>query len=594
MFDENGDSARTALGELKRSRDLLEQVIESLNNQKAVLKQRGMNLPPLVLTSLGTVQQDMARIESAMLDDQTELAQLRALAGMSAKINTSLDVDRVLIETMDNVIALTGAERGYIILVDPDSGELEYRITREGSRHSTSIRIPLSGADRSSEPRISKTVVRAVIESGAPLLTDNAFQDDRLSRSETVANYELRSVLCVPLRYREKTIGVVYVDNRLQSGLFTKREMRTLVAFGNTAAVAITNARLYASLRRLLSEITQVKELMDNVFASIGSGVIVTGGDNLVMTVNRAAESILGRIESELIGQPLHAALPKLTGELSELLATVRESRERQFLDGEIDSSGRRMAVNLKLTPLRDSAQETQGVAVVVDDVTDRIEREQQLRVMRTYLPPAMVDNIHTISQLALGGERRDITCLFAEVRPLMTLRTVPPRELLALVNRFLSAATDAIHDSRGIVDKYMGTEIMALYNTQLNPLEDHATQAVEAALKMRAAFEQLYTELGLNPAPHDYRVGIHSGVATLGNVGSLNRRDFTAIGDSINLAKRLQENAGTGQIIISDDCRGRLKDLDVRMAVRFTELEPIRVKGRQQETRVYEIVSHA
>jgi adenylate cyclase len=290
----------------------------------------------------------------------------------------------------------------------------------------------------------------------------------------------------------------------------------------------------------------------------------------------------------------LNVVLPKITADLSDHLRDIRNRQEAQTLDAELMTGERgRIAVSMKLTPLQDSEQQARGVAMVLDDVTDKREREQQLRIMKNYLPPEMVDNIHTISNLALGGERREVTCLFAEVRSLTTLKDVRPGEIMDTLNRYLAVATDCIHETQGIVDKYMGTEVMAIWNTQLSPQDNHAALAVECALLMRRRFRELYAELGLQPEPDYYRVGMHTGVATLGNVGSLSRRDFTAIGDTINLSKRLEENAQYGQIIISDDTRQHLNQHSnngTYHTYHFEDLPPIQVKGRQQQTRIYEV----
>jgi adenylate cyclase len=109
----------------------------------------------------------------------------------------------------------------------------------------------------------------------------------------------------------------------------------------------------------------------------------------------------------------------------------------------------------------------------------------------------------------------------------------------------------------------------------------------------MRDQFIELYRELGINPEPHYYRIGMHTGVCTLGNVGSLTRRDFTAIGDTINLSKRLEENATSGQIFVSGETRAHLEaSLPAGAAApyRFVEHEPIQVKGRTQKTLIYEV----
>jgi adenylate cyclase len=272
----------------------------------------------------------------------------------------------------------------------------------------------------------------------------------------------------------------------------------------------------------------------------------------------------------------------------------VRAGGEAQALEAEIQAHGRgRIAVNMKISPLLDASDSAQGVAVVIDDVTEQRDRDLRLGSIRRYLPPQMVDNIHRISQLELGGERREVTCMYVNVYELSHLPPgLRPQQIMETMNRYLALATDCIHAAGGIIDKYMGNVVMVLFNTQLNPMHDHARRALDASLAIRAALAPLYggTELGERTGgdQHYYRIGIHSGVATLGNVGSLRRREFTAIGDTINLSKRLEESARDGQVIISEDAF-RLLDI-LPQHVRFEEREPLRVKGRQQYTRIYEV----
>ena len=130
--------------------------------------------------------------------EQTELWQLRALSDMSTRITNSLDVDTVLQETMELVIVLTQAERGYIILRNDETDEIEFRISSEGGLMGRGI----ASGDR---PQISMTVVNQVIQTGEPLVADNAFQDERLASNESIINFVLRSVLCVPLKYKGQT-----------------------------------------------------------------------------------------------------------------------------------------------------------------------------------------------------------------------------------------------------------------------------------------------------------------------------------------------------------------------------------------------------
>ncbi len=569
------------LSELQRLKTLLEEVDASLRSQREILKQRGMSLPPGALQNLTHIKEDLLRLEEHLGGEATELSQLRALAQTSALINSSLDLDVVLNEAMDVVINLTGAERGYIVLRDPDSGELECRIARDMEQ----------GAQDSFQG--SNTILNDVLDSGEPLLTDNAYKDPRTQGNVSIANLALRSVVCVPLKYKDQTTGALYVDNRLRTGVFTDRELHLLLAFANQAAVAIENARLFTRVQEILAEITQMKDLMTDVFASIGSGVITTNAANAITTFNRAAEQILGQPADTVIGNPLPKVLPRVGGAINEHLVAVVENGERQIVETELEMPERssRVILSMKLSPLMDAEQRTQGVAMVLDDLTEQRQREETLEVMKRYLPKPLLANISDIAQLAVGGVRREVTSMFADVRPLSTFEpSLRPQERMDMLNQYLSVATDAIHAASGVVDKYMGTEIMALFNSQLNPLENHAAQAVEAALIMRDQFLALYKQLGLKPNPHYYRVGIHSGVATLGNCGSLSRRDFTAIGATINQSKRLEENATYGQIIISEYSLRYIEATGGMPNVKFEPRDPIQAKGIEEPIPIYEV----
>lgn len=571
---------------IQQIKALAQEIDGALRRQDEMLRMRGLSLTPALFAATAAVLDDVNKIESRLVEEATTLGQFRTLAGTSDQINSSLDLDEVLAGAMDRVIILTGAERGYIILTDPNpftETQWEVRIARDQDSDGRGTPPVFQG---------SRTILKEVLETGKTLLTDNAYNDPVFGTSATIASMTLRSVLCVPLTLKDKVIGAVYVDNRLRAGVFTPQSQTLLTAFANQASIAISNARLYAKVQASIDAMTELKELMDNIFASIASGVITTNQADEVVICNSAAERILSRPAEQIIGQPLHQLLPI---NFADSLQTVLTDNTNDLIDTEWDSPERgRLSLNIKLSPLKDANQMTQGVALVLNDLTQQRENEDLLRAMRRYLPPEMVDNIHAIASLALGGERRETTCMFVDVRPLSTFpRELRPPQIMEMLNEHLSVAADCIHQTSGVIDKYMGQEIMGLFNSQLNPLEDHAARAVEAALRIREAFMALYAQWGIDPNPHFYRIGINTGVATLGNVGSEIRRDFTAIGDTINLAKRLEENATAGQIIISDDTRQhisqqpgilRLHDLQL------VEREALQVKGRQQLTRIFEV----
>lgn len=574
------------LTEITTLKEVVEAIKERLERQHNLLQMRDLDLTQNVVHEMAQVELSMQQLQKSLAEELTELEQLRSLVATSAMINSSLDLDTVLSDAMDEVINLTDAERGYILLKNAGTGELEFRIARV-AEHSQSNTDEVGF-------QVSSTILNEVLTNKQPLLTDNAYKDPRMQKSQTIAQFVLRSVMCVPLIQRDETIGAVYVDNRYKTAVFTGRELNLLTAFANQIAVAIENARLFANVQAALAEITAMKDLMENVFESIASGVITTDAVNYVMTYNNAASRILSHPPENALGRLVTHLLNNLDLDLESYLRAVREENQSIIIEGEPEIPERgRIFLNLKLSPLKDTEQNTQGVAMVLDDLTEQRTREETIGLMEHYLPPGMIDNIQQIASLDLGGERREMTCMFADIAPLHTFPAhLRPSEIMDILNVYLRSATDTVHQLNGLVDKYMGSEVMVLYNTQLNPQQDHALRAIETALDLRDTIVELYNEFGLDTAHHRYHIGVHSGVATVGNVGSLKRRNFTAIGDTINLSKRLQENTQPGQIITSEDTLAYIIQTHGNLPthIRFEERDALLAKGRKQQTVVYEV----
>jgi adenylate cyclase len=358
-----------------------------------------------------------------------------------------------------------------------------------------------------------------------------------------------------------------------------------LVAFANQAAVAIENARLFSSLKHTLEEVTGLKNLMDNVFASIASGVITADIANQVTLANKAAENILGHATMDIVGRHLDEVLASVLKEINPHLMEVRET-DKAIVDLEIShisASRGNVDWRLNLSPLKDAGQKTQGVAIVLDDLTERKKLEAQRRLFERMVSPAVIEQLDPDS-LHLGGKRADITVLFADIRGFTTFsESLEPEKLVKVLNRYLAAMAEAVLEHGGTIDKFMGDAIMAWFNAPV-PQPDHTLRAVKTALAIRDSVEQLYKEL---PADSQlaFGVGIHYGDAVLGLIGTEKRLEYTAISDSVNTAKRIQENSAKNQILISKDAYDRVKK-----EVTAKPHAEITVKGKARPLEVFEV----
>ncbi len=182
-------------------------------------------------------------------ESQTRLA---ALYEASRLIGSTLDLQAVLEQVMDSVVELSGAERGFVMLLN-DDGKLEFQVARNLDKEALS----------SGDFAVSRTISRQVIDRDASILTTNAAEDPRFSQQKSIMIHNLRSIMAAPLRARGRPIGVVYVDNRVHQGTFNKADLDLLEAFAQQAAIAILNARLFtttdAELNERLEELSQLR-----------------------------------------------------------------------------------------------------------------------------------------------------------------------------------------------------------------------------------------------------------------------------------------------------------------------------------------------
>ncbi|MCJ7624959.1 MAG: GAF domain-containing protein [Anaerolineaceae bacterium] len=544
------------------------------NMQSFLQRSRSAVNPPLVYEGVSKLMVTLPQFHKQVITLEEERKSYRALSQIGQIVNSSLDTDVVLQTVMDTIIRLTGAERGFLML--REDNELVVRIARNWEQVSLD----------KSEFATSRTVINKVVNEGKAILTTNAQEDPRFTGQESVIIHNLRSILCAPLKVKGELTGVVYADNRIRSGLFTYKELELLSAFANQAAVAIENARLFVSVRKTLDEVSELKSLMDNVFASIASGVLTADVEERVTLCNRAAEEILGRPSKDLIGLALGNVLQPIISVLEPYMARVVESDEQiTGLEASLDSPKKgKVDLRFSLSPLKDISDNKQGVAIVMEDLTERKHLEAQRRLFERMVSPAVIKQLNP-DKLQLGGQRRRITIFFADIRGYTTFsEKVRPEELVSVLNRYLAAATEAILAEEGTIDKFAGDAVMAWFNAPI-PQSDHIMRAVRSAIILRESLDRLHRHVPVN-LRLAFGVGIHSGDAILGLVGTEKRLDYTAIGDCVNTAKRIQENSAPGQILISET-----SFLEVSEQIIATSHEPFKAKGKKDLINVYEVL---
>jgi adenylate cyclase len=296
-----------------------------------------------------------------------------------------------------------------------------------------------------------------------------------------------------------------------------------------------------------------------------------------VLTTDAQADTRFDKGQSVFdLGIRSAIAAPLWNGDKVDGLIYVDTLYKGAFDDFDLDllsALGNHVAVAIEQSRLQDSL----------------IEQKLMRRRLERYHSPAVVEMITASSASpseALMADERDVTVLFADVVGFTRrCESMKPLEIAELLNRYFSVMTEAVFEHQGTVDKFIGDCIMAVFGAPLAS-DDHAVQAVEAALDMRRAMDGLNEGL-TDEARVQFRVGVHSGPVVAGDIGSAHRIDYTVLGSTVNLAARLESSvAEAGQIVISHITREAIGErYDSR------PLGERRLKGISEAVDCYELV---
>ena len=402
----------------------------------------------------------------------------------------------------------------------------------------------------------------------------------------------LGAVLYVPLRAEGEMIGWLALGPRQNGQPYHYDDLAFISALAERSALALSNARRFASMQRQLSRAVADSRRMENVFNSIASGVITADVQDRVTLFNRAAETILNIPAAEVIGRPYQRVLWALGGDLQHVAQSVKKG-EIPVLTYEVQPQvgGRgTLWLRVNISPLKDIRGVTSGVAIVVDDMTERRKLEAHARHIREaferYVSPAVVEQLlYHPNQVRLGGERQEVTSFYADIRGFTAFseKTTPEFQIKVL-NKHLTLAAAAILAHEGTLDKFVGDGAMAIFNAPVSQA-DHTMRAVRAALATQEAVREHHLHVDEGEQLH-FGIGITVGQAVVGNIGSAMLHNFTAIGDCVNLSARLSSIAKPDQILISAEAYERVKE---QIEARFVGY--IQVRGHSQPDPIYEVL---
>lgn len=501
----------------------------------------------------------------------------RALISLSRKLVITPDLSQTLRTMEEQLQQALAPEKFVIYLYNDEMGKYFPHASREDSAVPYQVEDPL---------------IHLMLKTAAPIWLPPSGELPEELRTKTGNYRRLKGYTFVPLHYEEKLIGFLMLGPRRSGDLYTSDDLDFLAAVAAQSTLALENARLFTNLRQTLEQTMEMKNLMSDIFASISTGVITTDLDRKVTLFNHAAEQILGLEAWQVMGRRLSRAVPGLGVDLDDVTAsTLNEGAVilGTELMRQVPPRGD-VVLRLSCAPLRDAHLGTKGATLVFEDLTERrkLEAEQE-RIRQTFgrvVAPRVRDRLLADpGNLRLDGTKQVVTTMFADVNGFTSFSEQhPPEIVFKVLNAYLALAAQAILEEEGTLDKFMGDAVLAIWNSP-DQQEDHALRAVRAAISIMRRAMAAHT-LFPNPDQHlVFRIGISTGQAMVGNVGTNDLFNYTAIGDAVNLAQRLQMAAKPRQVLLYKDTYDIVAE-----HVIASPLKPLLVKGRAQLAEVYEL----
>ena len=521
----------------------------------------------------GLSQQAAAALENASLFEKVDRQQREEamLLEVVSSIASEIRLEPLLEKILAAATQLLDSDRGALFLHDPKRNELFSRVA-DGIA-SSEIRFPADAG-----------IAGECFSSGRVVNILDAYQDARFNPEiDRRTGYRTSSILCMPIVAKgARTIGVMEIINR-KVGAFGLADERRLRAFCAEAAVAIQNAQLF-------EEINAERNYNESILRSMNNAVLTLDVDGVLRKVNESAVRILRRRENELVGRRLSELFGGRNAWVARSLEKVRSAGKTDIsVDTEVFVDGAQaVSVDLTTVPLVSMNDEPIGYMMMMEDIT----REKRLRnTMSRYMSKAVVDQLLESGDAVLGGIGREVSVLFSDIRGFTSIsERLGAQGTVAFLNEYFTDMVDIVFAHHGVLDKYMGDMIMAVFGAVLQNADD-ADNAVNVGNKMMSELRALNERLATRG--HEairIGVGISTGDVVAGNIGSPKRLEYTVIGNRVNIAHRLEDaNKFYGtSVLICNQTYERMKD---RSQVR--EIDLIRVRGMEMPVAIYEVMGH-
>ena len=500
-------------------------------------------------------------VEQKKRELNIKLLELETLFDIGVAISSVLDVNELAEDVLFRAIGVLNASRGMFIRQNDQSPILDIlsMFNWGDSKFLLSKKIDVLNKINDGESGL--------------ILTNN-------DKTELQKKLKEDNLLVVPLRAKENLLGfMILCDKETRSGVedFHELDLDILTSLSNQAAVAMDNAKLF-------KEITEAKQFNESILGSIATGVITINVLGEVDSVNKAGENILKMDKDSIINNHYMFLFEKDPDVIEIITKTELSKKITTEINIPFLTASQETIVNVSAAPRIDINSNAEGLVIAIEDISDVSKVKN---TFKRYVSKQVVDNLlEDETKLNLGGEEREVTILFTDIRGFTSMsENMGPEQVVMTLNEYFSEMIDIVFKHNGTLDKIIGDELMVVFGAPL-AADDDTERALNTAIEMQNKIKELNNiRKQRSEAPVLVGAGINKGFVVSGNIGSRDMMDYTVIGDTVNLGSRLCSAAGPGEIIVSKEVIKKQED-----NFSFEELKPILVKGKKDKINIFKV----
>ncbi|MCK4542217.1 MAG: PAS domain-containing protein [Spirochaetales bacterium] len=410
----------------------------------------------------------------------------------------------------------------------------------------------------------------------------------------------MQSGIALPLSGKTGKIGVLIL-NSTDPGFYHRERFYFLESLSKLASGMLQNSKTYRSLKEYAHRIEELRIYQENIFSSMTNLLVTTDAKGEIHYFNNAARERLN-LDDSCIGKSMEEIFQKrIAKKLITSVKTVKDTeRELLGIKGIYQLPEKEIDFSMNVSPLRGKRGKYQGLTILLTDETREQELKEQVetvteerRVIKDmfsrYLSQDIVKNLMDAPELLRpGGDKKIATVFFADIRGYTHFSEgKEPEYIIEVLNDYFKEAVEIVIKYRGYIDKFIGDCIMAAWGVPLESEKYDAGKAVACALEIQQLVRSKDRTFFKGEASNlTIGIGMHTGPLVAGNLGSSRRMDYSIIGDTVNVAARLEGVAGPGEIIITDSTRSYLGS-----GFRLEKKKPVQVKGKTEPIPIYRVV---